>query len=175
MTSAKRLAAIVFAADEPVDALIADFVAAEQNKGRRIAGVRQTDSGVDECTGAVRAVDIATGGSFALMQDLGRQAGSCRVDPSAIARVSQIVGAAVAGSPDLIVVNRFGKLEAEEKDGVVADIGAAVAAGVPVLVAVAARFLPAWNDFAAGLDAQLPCSRAALDAWWADLAQAHGS
>lgn len=171
MTDApKRLAALVFSPEQPVDALIADFIADAQRAGCRVAGVRQIDSAADDCTGAVQAVDIGSGARFRLMQDLGSGAGACRVDPAAIARVGQIVGAAVAARPDLIVVNRFGKLEAEEKDGVVAEIGAAVAAGVPVLVAVSQRFLPAWNDFASGLDAQLPCARAALDQWWRDVA-----
>ena len=167
MTAAmKRLAAIVFAPEQNVDALIAAFVADAQREGCRVAGVRQIESAADDCTGAVQAVDISSGARFRLMQDLGAGAGACRVDPAAIARVGQIVGAAVRERPDLIVVNRFGKLEAEEKDGVVAEIGAAVAAGVPVLVAVSRRFLSAWNEFAAGMDAQVPCDRAALDAWW---------
>ena len=161
-----RLAALVFGPDDDVDALVAGFVADESAKGRRIAGVRQAVGEIDQCDGAVEGVDIATGRRFSLMQALGPKAGACRVDPVAISEVSRILDAALAQSPDLIVVNRFGKLEAEEKQGVVAEIGAAVAAGAAVLVAVPQRFLDAWNAFAGGVDAQLPCNRTALDAWW---------
>ena len=161
-----RLAALVFGPDDDVDALVAAFVADETGKGRRVAGVRQAVSEIDQCDGAVEGVDIATGRRFSLMQSLGPKAGACRVDPVAISEVGRILDGALAQNPDLIVVNRFGKLEAEEKQGVVAEISAAVAAGAAILVAVPQRFLDAWNAFAGGLDAQLPCNREALDDWW---------
>ena len=42
--------------------------------------------------------------------------------------------------------------------------------GLPVVIAVPARYLDAWNAFAGGLDAQLPPSRAEIEAWWAAVA-----
>lgn len=45
-------------------------------------------------------------------------------------------------------------------------IGRAFAESVAMIVCVPGRYREAWNAFAAGLDAQLPANREALEAWW---------
>ena len=69
------------------------------------------------------------------------------------------------------MVNRFGRLESEG-GGMIAEIGRACADGLPLIVCVPKRFLPAWDAFAAGLDAKLPPASAAIEGWWAALAGA---
>ena len=46
------------------------------------------------------------------------------------------------------------------------EIGRAFAGGVAMIVCVPGRYRDAWNAFAAGLDAQLPANREAIEAWW---------
>jgi nucleoside-triphosphatase THEP1 len=162
-----RLAAVLFDRDDDVDAAVGELVAAARRGGARVVGFAQeriVDEGCD-CHD-VRLRDLSNGEEIAIMQDLGPGATGCRVDSAAIAAAAGRLGRALAAAPDLVVVNRFGKLECEG-GGLLAEIGEAVARGLPALVCVPLRFREAWNDFAAGLDAQLPPRGAALREWWA--------
>jgi hypothetical protein len=167
---AARLAAVVFERDEDVDAALAALVAAARRGGARPAGVMQHRVEALGCDcHDVRLQDIATGSEIPIMQNLGPGATGCRVDTAAIAAAAGLVARALAEAPDLLALNRFGKLESEG-GGFLAELAEAVAIGVPVIVGVPARFREAWNRFAGGLDVQLPARPDALEAWWAALA-----
>jgi hypothetical protein len=161
--SPPRIAAIVFDRDEDVDAEVRDFVEMALRDGVRIAGFVQERG--DEDRRDVRLRDLGGGGDIAIMQDLGPGATGCRVDPGAIAVAAGRLAQALAGRPDLVIVNRFGKLECEG-GGLSAELAEAVALGLPVVVSVPLRFRETWNAFAGGLDAQLPPRRQALEDWW---------
>ena len=167
------LAAIVFDRDEEPDPPLLAFVEAALRRGLRIAGLvqeRACDS--DLCAlKDVRVRDLFTGETLEIMQDLGREATGCRVDPAAIAVAARMLDAARATGPDLLVVNRFGRLESEG-GGMLAEIGRAFADGLPLIVCVPARYLEAWDAFAAGLDAKLPPTLPAIESWWAALSPA---
>jgi molybdate transport system ATP-binding protein len=161
-----RLAAIVFEPDEDPDAPLAAFVAAEAARGLSVAGLLQQRDNPGDCEcHEISLRNLTTGERLTIMQDLGPGATSCRLDPAAIAVAAVALRSALARRPDLLVANRFAKLEAQG-GGLIADIGDAVAQGAPLIVCVPARFLEAWNAFAAGLDAQLPPRREAIEAWW---------
>lgn len=165
------LAAIVFDRDEEPDAPLIAFAEALAGRGGRLAGFvqeRAADNG--SCTlKDVWLRDIVTGETLGIMQDLGRDASACRVDAQAIARAAGRLGAALAAGADLVLVNRFGKLEAEG-GGMLAEIGRAFSDGVPLIVCVPRRCLESWDAFACGLDAKLAPTRAAIEAWWTALA-----
>jgi len=172
-----RIAAVLFDRDDDVDAALAAFVEAARRDGARVAGFVQErieNAGCERHD--VRLRDLESGAEIAIMQDLGPDATGCRVDPSAIAAAAGRLAQALAATPDLVIVNRFGKLECEG-GGLLAELAEAVAAGLPVVVCVPRRFRAAWSHFAGGLDAQLPPRKAALEAWWARarLAPAHAS
>jgi hypothetical protein len=170
-----RLAAIFFERDEDVDAPLAEFVAAARRAGARVAGFLQHRVEARGCDcHDVRLQDIVSGAQFSIMQDLGAGATGCRVDTAAIAAAAGLVARALAEAPDLLALNRFGKLECEG-GGLLAELGEAVARGIPVVVCVPTRFREAWNQFAGGLDAQLPARRDALEAWWTALAPAEAA
>lgn len=160
------LAAIVFKPGENVDALVAAFADKLKQHGFRVDGVTQANPPERDCANrAIEAVNLSSGKRLAILQDLGRQTKSCRVDPAAIADIAQMLTQALARKPDLLLINRFGRLEAENA-GIINEIGAAFEANVPSLICVSTRYLDAWNNFAHGMDAQLPCAEEALDAWW---------
>ena len=166
------LAAIVFERDEDPDSPLSAFVSGLTARGLRIGGLLQEHGeGADGSRHDVGIFNIETGERLAVMQDLGAEATGCRVDPAAIAVAARQLGDAIEGRPQLVVANRFGRLESEG-GGMIAEIGAAVSEGVPLIVCVPRRFLDAWNSFAGGLDAQLPPRREAIEAWWATVAQA---
>ena len=159
-----RLAAIVFDRDDRPDAIIRDFIASLRENGARVAGLTQ-EFGTDEDDVFVR--DLDTGATVPIMQNLGPEAEGCRVDPSAIATAASMLERARHTRPDLLIVNRFGRLESEG-GGLLQEIGQAVADGDALVICVPVRYRDDWNTFADGLDVQLPPTREALAAWWAN-------
>ena len=166
---ASRLAAVIYERDDDVDAILRSFVAVARREGARVCGFVQEIVGEEH---DVRLRDVETGAEIAIMQDLGAGATGCRLDSAAIAVAAERIGRVLTEAPDLLVVNRFGKLESEG-GGLLAELGEAVALDVPVVVCVPRRFRDAWNAFAAGLDAQLPPDRAEIEAWWALVTRAY--
>ena len=161
-----RLAAIVFDRDEGPDEALLAFLGGATACGVRVAGLVQERAG--DNLGDLRDVrvrDLTSGEILPIMQELGRGATGCAVDPAAVAEAARLLERALAMNPDLLVVNRFGRLESEG-GGMLAEIGRAFAEGVAMVVCVPARYRDAWNAFAAGLDAQLPARREAIEAWW---------
>jgi hypothetical protein len=167
---ASRLAAIVFERDEAPDPPLIAVIESAMRRGVRIAGlVQERADGDPSALIDVRVRDLVSGATLPIMQDLGAEAIGCRVDPAAVAVAARLLDDARQTSPDLLVVNRYGRLESEG-GGMLAEIGRAFADGVALIVCVPRRYREAWNAFAAGLDAQLPPTREAIEAWWAEVA-----
>ena len=166
------IGALIFERNGEPDSIVAAFVSALRARDVRVGGLLQRRR-----TGVKRAgikdvvvEDIGTGTVLDVLQELGPESSGCRVDPNAIASAGQLFTAALVDRPDLLVVNRFGRLESE-RGGMLNEISAAVEAGVPLLVIVPARYRDAWNAFAQGLDQQIALDRDALDAWWSALSR----
>ncbi len=166
---ASRLAAIVFAPDEAPDELVASFVAELRADGLRVTGFLQSfvDGPRDGDRDALLQ-DIESGERLPIMQDLGAAAEGCRIDPDAMARAAAMLARGLEAAPDLVVVNRFGRLESEG-EGLLAEIGRAVAEERPLVICVPLRYRDAWNAFAAGVDTQLPATSEAIAAWWLEI------
>lgn len=164
---AMHLAALQHNGTLDMDALLADTAARAQAEGLRVRGLMMTwPDGAAAC-GAMVLKDVQTGESFLVSQDLGPGATGCRVDTQGFARASVVLRRALDEQPppDLVVINRFGGLEAEG-EGLADELMALLAAGVPVLTAVADKHAQAWARFSGGwplLDPQeLPGWLAAL-------------
>jgi nucleoside-triphosphatase THEP1 len=166
------LAAIVFDRDDEPDMLVRAFVASMRESGAEVGGLLQefAAGATDEQNDAL-VRDLETGELLPIMQDLGALSEGCRIDPAAMAVAATMLARARNAKPDLLVVNRFGRLESEG-GGLIQEIGAAVAQGTPLLICVPRRFLDAWNAFAAGLDVQLTPTRDAIEDWWTSVASA---
>jgi len=99
-----------------------------------------------------------------ISQSLGAGARGCRLDPEALEIAVAAAEARLAAGADLVIVNKFGKHEADGR-GFRALIAEAVAAGVPVLVGVNARNAPCLAEFL-GADPDRPePTQEGLDAW----------
>lgn len=144
------------------NALLADVAAALRDRGVAVAGVVQ----VNEDAGAGRPchMDLYVLGGVEMIrisQDLGALSQGCRLDTAALERAVGLVSAAVEAGPAVLIVNRFGKQEADGR-GFRPLIGEALAAGVPVLVAVTAEHLAAFEAFADGMGQRLELCHAAI-------------
>jgi hypothetical protein len=100
-----------------------------------------------------------------ISQFLGAGSQGCRLDAAALeAAVGMVATQLQNTSPDLLIINKFGKQEGYGR-GFRPLIGQALAMGVPVLTAVSALNLPQFLMFAAGMAAPLPPNRDAVLRW----------
>jgi hypothetical protein len=101
-------------------------------------------------------IEISSGARLPISQRLGTGSTGCRLDPNAIETVARRVAEALDHAPvDLVVINRFGKLEAMGR-GFCPVIAEALARGVPVLVGVNDLNRAAFEEFAGGVASELP-------------------
>ncbi len=168
-TMADTVAAAAIAHDNgaDADALLARTVAALQAAGRRVQGLlMQHEGGMagdSGCGVEMFLVDVATKERYLVSQPMGSLSKACRADPQGFARATVVMRRALAEKPDLVVLNRFGRLEAEG-GGMSAELLDLMAEGVPVLTAVAPAYRGAWADFSGGA-AVLPLEEAAVSGW----------
>ncbi|MFP4273607.1 MAG: DUF2478 domain-containing protein [Paracoccaceae bacterium] len=107
---------------------------------------------------------LPAGPVLRISQHLGRAARGCRLDPEALETAVALVASRLARGTDLLIINKFGKHEAEGR-GFRDVIAEALALEVPVLVGLNALNRPAFESFADGLAVRLPPERSALAAW----------
>ena len=121
--------------------------------GLRLAGALQRDEphpGRRRCD--MILTDLASGRRIRISEDRGDLALGCRLDQGALTEAAELVERAIRSAPpDLVILNKFGKAEAEEGGGMREAIAAALEAGVPVLTAVAPAYEPRLRDFAGKL------------------------
>jgi len=141
--------------------LAADLVA----RGLRCAGTVQINServDAGPCDMDVRV--LPDGPVLRISQDLGPSARGCRLDPSALETAVGLVSAHLSAGADVLIINKFGKHEAEGRGfrNVIAD---AVTRDIPVLVGLNTLNRAAFETFAGGMAVQLPPEQAALNLW----------
>ncbi|EME71468.1 hypothetical protein H261_03628 [Paramagnetospirillum caucaseum] len=154
----------------PPDASVPDsmegFARILQGQGYLVRGLVQRNSAPSgDCACTMTLVDIENGQQFRISQDLGSGSTCCRVDTQAVAEASSVLRRAVEDGTDLLVVNKFGKLESQGR-GMVDEILAAVSLGIPLLTSVEAPLLERWREFTGGLAEELTPGCGVLMRWW---------
>ncbi len=167
----KPLAAVVFENGDDANQIVTAFALGLGAAGVRLGGFVQISEDTENCgCKDTYALDLQTGVRTKILQDLGAGSQGCRVDPAALAGIGHLVTASLAHGPELVVINRFGKLESEGK-GLRDEVAAAALSGIPTLVCVSTRYLDAWREFADDLSQEISCSPEALQAWWQSIAK----
>ena len=131
----------------------------------RLAGVLQHPACEDlahRCD--VILEDLLSGEWTELFERRGRGATGCRLDLAALTDVTARLESALQNEPDLLVLNKFGKVEAEG-GGTVDAIAAAIERGIPVIIGVPARNLSAWRAFAGDLAVEFTPDCAEIIGW----------
>ncbi|CAN1529841.1 Protein of unknown function DUF2478 [Paracoccaceae bacterium] len=138
-------------------------------RGLRCCGTVQINSErVDTGACDMDVQVLPDGPVLRISQDLGRSARGCRLDPAALEAAVALVSSSLVLGADVLIVNKFGKHEAEGR-GFRAVIAEALSNGIPVIVGVNALNLPEFKEFSEGLGKGLPCEGAALEDWVAGL------
>ena len=163
-------AAVVYGVRDNPDRLLLDFTEDLRRSGVRTAGLVQLDNPTGQSGDSeVRTVVLSSGEVVPLAHDRNLGAAGCGLDCGQLAGIAKLIEAAIHEGADLVVINRFGKLEANGK-GLIELIQQAAEADLPVLIAVPEHRFEGWIRYSAGMTVRLPCRRAALDRWWQSVA-----
>jgi nucleoside-triphosphatase THEP1 len=157
------LASVVYAAHEEPDRLLLGFVEHLRRTRFRVVGLLQRDGVAKAGNTDVRAVMLPGKEAVSIAHDRGPS--GCRLAAGRIAGMADVIAAEIERGADLVVLNRFGKLEAAGQ-GFIDLITQAVNADIPVLIAVPEHRFATWIKYSGGMNVRLPCRRAALDRWW---------
>lgn len=138
------------------DLLLARFAEELRTRGFRTCGTVQvnTEHGdAQPCDMDVRV--LPDGPTIRISQSLGKSAQGCRLDTAALEEAVGLVTARVARGGDVLIINKFGKYEAE--GGGFRDVIAhAAGKDMPVLVGLNELNQPAFDRFAGGLAVFVP-------------------
>ncbi|SMO66378.1 DUF2478 domain-containing protein [Ruegeria faecimaris] len=132
----------------------------------QLAGVVQTNT---ECADSSKCdMDVRVlpeGETIRISQSLGTQSRGCRLDPAALERAVGYVTASLAENPHLLIVNKFGKHEADGR-GFRPVIAEALAQDIPVLVGVNGLNAAKFEEFTGGGAEQIEPDLEAILAWF---------
>jgi len=147
------------------DLLLHGFATRALARGLRPAGTVQVNT---ECAGNgpcdMDVVILPEGVKIRISQSLGPEARGCRLDPDALESAVGQVDRALDNGADLLVVNKFGKHEAQGR-GFREVIARAMEMEIPILVGANGLNKDAFVEFAGGYCQEIPPDGAALDAW----------
>jgi hypothetical protein len=159
------LAAIIYDKGFRIDDFMAEVARRLDAEGIRVRGLVQENFGDDPNCSVMVLVDFGSHGRFGISQDLGLHAHGCRLDPHGLADAGGQIDQALAGGADLLVLNKFGRAEAEEGAGLRSTVARALDLGVPVLTAVRPPYTEAWAAFHGGLSTALAPELEGVLAW----------
>lgn len=150
------LTALVYDDGRALDARLRGIAALLKTCGHRLAGFVQH---ARERAGRTRCdmflEDLASGAMIEISEDRGAHAKGCILSVDALLQAVAGAEQALSAETDLLIVNKFGKTEAEG-GGFRGLVSQALELGVPVLVAVPSRNLAAFRAFAGDLAVEVP-------------------
>lgn len=170
----KRIAAVRGAPSFLIQGTLFAFARQLQNQGLRVAGVVEVSSCTDEerCK-SLSIQNLASGETYPITQKLGAGSEACNLDPSGLALACGFIEDAIQGGVDIVVLSKFGKLEAA-RGGLCDAFRAAMMADIPVITAVSPPVAGEWDRFAGDLSQFVDAHVKALTAWWETQRQSEG-
>ncbi|WP_299659604.1 DUF2478 domain-containing protein [uncultured Ruegeria sp.] len=153
------------------DRLLSAFAEALTDAGTPLAGVVQTNT---ECADGYKCdMDLKvlpTGETIRISQSLGKNARGCRLDPAELERAVGLVTQSLNNAPRLLIINKFGKHEADGR-GFRPIIADALERGIPVLVGLNQLNIERFQEFAGGMADALEPDIDRLTDWLGSLSQ----
>ncbi|SDW64208.1 Protein of unknown function [Ruegeria halocynthiae] len=147
------------------DLLLSAFADGLLKAGTPLTGVVQTNT---ECADGYKCdMDlqvIPTGETIRISQSLGKNARGCRLDPAELERAVGLVTRSLDNAPQLLIINKFGKHEADGR-GFRPIIAEALERDIPVLVGVNRLNIERFQDFAGGMALALDPDIQGLTDW----------
>ncbi len=160
-----RIGVVVFDREGRPDAVLRHVVHGLKSVGLRVGGLLQDGQPGDASRcGTLFLEDIGTGRRIQAFEMRGSGTRGCRLDFSSLAQAAGWLRDAMEGTPDILLINRFGRQEAAGR-GLRDEIATAIATGLPVLIAVGREFLPEWREFAGPDFVPLDADPERIEAW----------
>lgn len=159
-----QIAYVTLSGRGAIDLLLAEVVARLEAEGIALAGTVQTN--IDRADQAHCDMDLRLlpdGPEVRISVDRGPEAKGCRLDADALER-SVVWADAALDRAEMLVVNKFGKMEAEGR-GLTATIANALDRDMPVLVGVNGLNLGPFLAFAGDMATALPAQADDIVDW----------
>jgi nucleoside-triphosphatase THEP1 len=143
---------------------LAEFV--ERVRGHaRIAGLLQVSSREANGRPRMEMIDIESGQTIRISQNLGANSRACCVDVNGMAEAATFLRRAIQSQPDLLVINKFSGLEAKG-GGLRGEFLEALAQDLPLVTGLSRGHQSALLEMTGGEGRFLDASIEALEAWW---------
>jgi hypothetical protein len=147
----RPILAIVYGDGLLADRLISDLGYKIRDAGISVAGIVQHNQFVRDRTKCDMEVEeLASGIVLKISEDRGKEARGCRLDRGALSEAAAVLSASIEIGTELVILNKFGKTEAEGR-GLRDALAQAVQLGVPIIVGVPFRNIEQWRIFSEGL------------------------
>ncbi len=162
-----KILAVVYTDGLVADKALASWGYQLRSAGLTVAGLVQLNTferDPGKCDMAVEELFSET--VLQLSEDRGKEARGCRLDRSILAEAAVLLLAALGERPDILIVNKFGKVEAEGA-GLRDVLAMAVEMGVPIVVGVPFRNLDQWRIFAGDMAEECSVDSARIRGWLA--------
>lgn len=162
-----RLAAISHSEGSKIDQSILRIVHRLRQQGYRLAGAVRAavaPPNVDRCD--LYLQDLATSAMVSMSQDLGAGSDACRLDDAALDQIAANIEFSLHDGVDILILNKFGKQEAEGR-GLRGAIAKAVELGIPVVIGLNAARIQSWCEFCGSTDTVFDTDDTAVDDWLA--------
>ena len=147
------------------DLVLFDLAQRLRRAGYRPAGTVQINSERPDAGPCDMDVQVLPDGPvIRISQHLGKHSRGCRLDPAALENAVGLVEADLAKGADCVIINKFGKHEADGR-GFRPLIGEALSRGVPVLAGINGANEDKFLDFTEGAAERMKPDLDALEAW----------
>jgi len=157
--------AIVYSDGLAADRFISDLGYRIRGAGIAVAGIVQHNKFIRDRTRCDMEVEeLASGIVLRLSEDRGKEARGCRLDRGALSEAGALISESLKTEPELVILNKFGKLEAEGR-GLRDALADAVQFGVPIVVGVPYRNIEQWRVFTEGLAEECHLGSSRLHEW----------
>ncbi len=160
-----KLAYVIAPGRGKTNELLAGVAAALAKQGLRLAGTVQLDTEREEefhCD--MDVLVLPDGPKIRISQYLGADARGCKLNPEALETAVMATEAEIGRGADLLIVNKFGKQEAEGR-GFRNAVGEALSRDIPALIGVSGATVEAFLEFVGEAEELPPEPEAVLD--WA--------
>jgi hypothetical protein len=161
----KLILAVVYSDGLAADQFLSRLGYMLRDFGVNVGGLVQRNTFVRDRTKCdMELEELLSGEVFQISEDRGRLATGCRLDRGVLAQASATMGRVVDERPAVLILNKFGKVEAEG-GGLRDTIVSAAQSGIPVIVGVPFRNIDQWRAFAGELADEADLSAEVVARW----------
>lgn len=164
-TQSSNILAVVYTDGLAADKFLAGLGYALRAAGLSVAGLVQLNTferDPGKCDMAVE--ELFSGTMLQLSEDRGKESSGCRLDRGILTQAAGLLLTALKNKPDILVLNKFGKVEAEG-EGLRDALAKAVELEVPIVVGVPFRNLDQWRIFAGDMAEECSVDSPQIQNW----------